>query len=362
MRIPWVRVGTLLILAVLALGMDGALGAISITNTLSPGYGTIDYSITSDGTQMDNYAINENQGYDSTQVKIEGVYVRDATSFTGDISATTYYGDHADTSVDFSGSSDVKVDNFNIYGYLTPNLAWTGQYTEEVEAEHISFDGNAYTRDDTPNSKGYQDSNLGPWKTEGSTAGSADFTASEVYTTNQAGGSYDPTEYNVGTQNAWGGEGTYAMSNVESGSFSIASTTRASDEDWEINDPHAYSQDSQVAVTNHYIEASAGDVQRFEYGPLTFTVNTPAMNYADADIVYSDTDFGVSGYAGAEMDQQKTYAERYNYFPRTDLYLEDDDKQDHKPLSTFDNVFSYGYVNVPQNILHSILKADVIFY
>jgi hypothetical protein len=348
----------------------GALASISISNTLSPSYGTIDYSVQSDGTKSGNYVITENQGASSTLVKVEGVNVYGANYFDGDIAADTNYGDHAETHVEFTGSSDVKVDNFNLYGYLTPNLAWTGQFTGSVKAEYIDFgydssssigDGydEAWTRDETDGPQGYQSSTLYDGIYTYSPSADPDFTASNVYTTNQAGGSYDPTEFDVGQSSyakSWGGQGTYAMSNLEYGSFSIASTTRAPDEYWVIGDPYVYSDDFQGS--SNYIEAWSADDQYFEYGPLTFTVNTPAMNYADADIAYSNTDFGVKGYAGAEMDQEEAGAEWYYYFPHTDRYTEDYAEQEYIPLSTFQNVFSYGYVNVPQNIV----KADVVFY
>jgi hypothetical protein len=357
------RVGILLLLAVLVLGTGGALAAISISNTLTPSYGTVDYTITSDGTKSGSYTVTENQGASNTLVKIESVNVYGASSFTGDISAETNYGDYADTSVDFTGTGgDVKVDNFNMYAYLTPNLAWTGQYTGAVKAEYIEFDGYAYTRDDTSNSKGYQNSYLDDWDTHGYTCGDADFTASNVYTTDQAGGSYDPNEFDVGQSDyakSWGGQGTYAMSNVEYGSFSIGSTTRASSEYWELGDPYSTSTD----FNDNYIEADSSWNGYFQYGPLTFSINTPAMNYADADIAYSNTDFGVKGFAGSQYDNEDSgdygaYAESYYYFPHTTQDNIKTDVQEDVPLPGINNIFAYGYVNVPQNIV----KSDIIYY
>jgi hypothetical protein len=349
------RVGILLLLAVLFLGTGGALAAISISNTLTPSYGTIDYSITSDGTKTGSYTVTENQGASSTLVKVEGVNVYGASSFDADITAETNYDDFAETTFYATGSSDVKVDNFNLYGYLTPNLAWTGSYTGAAKADYMEWEETAYTRDDTSNDQGYQYA----WNEVETDTGSSypDYSASQVYTTSQAGGSYDTTEWPVGQSSyakSWGGDGTYAMANIEYGSFSIASTSRASSEYWYFDDPYAESYD----FNDNYIESWSGDYQYFEYGPLTFTINTPAMNYADADIAYSNTDLGVKGYAGAEMDQEEAGAEWYDYFPHTDRYTEDYAEQEYIPLSTFQNVFSYGYVNVPQNIV----KADVVFY
>jgi hypothetical protein len=363
------RVGILLLLAVMALGMGGALAAISITNTLSPSYGTIDYSIVSDGTKTGNYVITENQGDSNTLVKVEGVNVYGASSFIGSISAETNYGDYADTSVDFSGSSDVKVDNFNLYGYLTPNLAWTGQYTGDVEADYIDFFGCASTNG-ISSEKGYQYTNFN-YMTEGvfipayvGTNDGPDFTASQVYTTSQAGGSYDNTEYDVGTQNTWGGEGTYAMSNVESGSFGINPSDRSANEYWNL-----YTEAFATDFQGNYIMTSDSPIQpgvasddglfgvTFGEGPLTFTVNTPAMNYADADIVYSKMDFGVNGYAGSYTDQH-AYAQWHYYFPYISQNSNKNAGQDNIPLSSFENVFTYGYINAPQNIV----MADVIYY
>ena len=345
------RVGILIMLAVLAMGTNGALAAISISNTLSPSYGVIDYSIDSDCIKTGNYAITENQGASSTYVAVTGVNGYGGSYFDADMDVDTNYGDWAWTNADFD--YNVKVDNFNLYGYMTPNLAWAGQYTEYVKADSIDFETEASTRDEDYDPIGYQETDV-DWYTSGSTDTNADFSASQVYITSQAGGSYDSTEFNVGTENAWGGEGTYAMSNVEYGSFSIAATTRADSEYWDLCDQEAYAYD----FDDDDIYVDAAEDNYFEYGPLTFTINTPAISYADADMVYANTDLGVTGHAGAEMDLDYAEAEWDYYFPYSNRYKYDDLYEEYIPLSSFDNVFIYGYINAPQDIF----KLDLIYY
>jgi hypothetical protein len=357
------RVRILLLLAVLAIGTNGTMALpVSIANTLTANYGTLGYSISTDGTQSGQWSVQEHLGTsdaDPTYTYITGGDFKDATQFTGSITATTKAGDQATSGVTFGKGMDksTEVDDFNLYGYMTPNLAWTGTYTGTVTSNYISFIGNAYTRGSTSNSKGYQGSALGPWDTidnnnnnnnnNGNT--NPDFTASQVYTTSQAGGSEDNIAFNVGTQNSWGGKGTYAMSTMEYGSFGIAATSRANKESWNIEKPHADSN-----FQGGIIVAASNTLTTIGGGPLTFIVNSVAMNYADADIEYSNTDLGVSGASCATMNNNMGTVAIANDYPGI-ANSQHNSGQNNVPLTSFANVFSYGYINVPQNIITNIV-------
>ena len=79
-------------------------------------------------------------------------------------------------------------------------------------------------------------------------------------------------------------------------------------------------------------------------GPFTFAINSPAINYADADLVYSNADISATGSGVLSANGVAVW----NSLPII--------KTGSKPLPC--NIFTYGYINVPQDIW----KADSIFY
>jgi hypothetical protein len=337
----------LLLVVALFLGLPGAMAFTDVTGSLDTSYGNIDYSITGNGAQTQAATVDQSQSASNAHIFVEGFSAAGTTSddFNAWIEANTDAGDYAYSSLDADGAT--LVDNLNLYGFITPNLAWTGIYVDEVKATYMELYGDTYNKDeDEPYQETYLD-----W--EGTyTLSTADYYAKQVWMTNQAGGSADPGEFPVGQTNGFNGEGTYAMSNMEYGTFGISGPNQA-DGYWSLDDEAwAYSPG-----TPDYLMAEV-DYQYFRDGKLEFAVNTPAMNYADADVAYANTDLHVTG-AGLTYMDDDTFAESYWYPPDTANNYKDDKEVDYIPLSTIDNVFSYALARATPT---RTIVADVVFY
>lgn len=92
---------------------------------------------------------------------------------------------------------------------------------------------------------------------------------------------------------------------------------------------------------------------------VSFKANSAAMNYADADVVYSNTDLGTTG-AGAFVG---IMGENFNavysgYPPRTSQFIAQNKLVPAKQLTTFNNVFSWGLVKNTDNTI----EANAVFY
>ncbi len=345
------RIRYLLLLVGLVLGVSGA-GAFTISNSVTTSFGgTLSYSITGDGI-TGPFTINQADESNYAYLNVLGVNVKGVTTFTATTTADDGNGDRA-TSTLAAGKATGKpgyvvtqVQNLNTYAYVTPNLAWTGIYTDKIEACSINTGPatavpgispaapvtGAYTRFNAPVNS--QNSNLA-WFTTNGAPGNGDFTAKQIYITSQAGGSYDNTQFSGRT---------YAMSNMEYGLFISSGPLKqwtlpqdATSKNY-INDIRAGSLNPVVPMI------PAVPVVEIAGGPFTFAINSPAINYADADLVYSNADLSATGSGVLSANGVAVW----NGLPII--------KTGSKPLPC--NVFTYGYINVPQNIW----KADSIFY
>jgi hypothetical protein len=338
----------LLLVVALFLGMPGAMAFTAVTGTLDTSYGDIDYSITGDGAQTQAATVDQSQSASNAHIFVEGFSAAGTTSddFNAWIEANTDAGDYAYSSLDADGAT--LVDNLNLYGFITPNLAWTGIYVDEVKATDMELYGDTYNKaEDEP----YQETDM-TWDTD--SVDTADYYAKQVWMTNQAGGSADPGEFPVGQTNGFNGEGTYAMGTMEYGTFGISGPNQA-DGSWNMyGEAYAYSPDT----SSYYLLAELED-QYFEEGKLEVAINTPAMNYADADVAYSNTDFHKVIGSGLTYMDADLYADSYDYPPDTSRDYEDDKEVDYIPLSTIDNVFSYALARATPT---RTVVADIVFY
>jgi hypothetical protein len=342
----------LLLVVALFLGLPGAMAFTDVTGSLDTSYGDIEYSITGDGVQTQAATVDQSQSASNAHIFVEGFSMvgSDGEDFDAWIEAETDAGDYAYSELYNYDGSVTLVDNLNLYGYITPNLAWTGLYVDEVKGSGLDFYAESYNKEDSI--EPYQSTYL-DWYTNHD-SDTPDYYAKQVWMTSQAGGSADPSQFPVGQTNGFGGEGTYAMSNMEYGTFGIDGPESADDE-WTLYQ-EAYSYDPYD--DSYYLYATGADDQYFSYGKLSFKVNTPAMNYADADLAYSNTDFAVTG-AGTSVMDQYVEGESYYYPPDTAHDVYDDKTIEDKPLSSFDNVFSYGLARATPT---KSIVGSVIFY
>jgi hypothetical protein len=324
-----------------------------VSGDLDTSYGDISYLITNDAgsmAQTQAATVDQSQSASNAHIFVEGFSAAGTTSddFNAWIEANTDAGDYAYSSLDADGAT--LVDNLNLYGFITPNLAWTGIYVDEVKATDMELYGETYNNDE---GEPYQYTDM-DWDTNTyPTIDTADYYAKQVWMTNQAGGSADPGEFPVGQTNGFNGEGTYAMGTMEYGTFGISGPNQG-DGYWCIDDEaHAYSPDS----TSEYLLAEV-DCHDFRYGKLSFAINTPAMTYADADVAYTNTDFAVTG-AGLTYMDDETAAESYYYPPDTSRTYGDDKEVNYVPLSTIDNVFTYSLARATPT---RTIVSDIVFY
>lgn len=145
----------LIALVVISLGITGGLAVapttIVIGDTISNANGQINYYIATDGvtSQAPNYAYSGVGSTGALSAFITGASIRTATEIHTFMHAQTNFGDSAITGLDVvsnGATTDSSVTNYNMYGYLTGNLAYAGQYADRITGEQIDLRSQSFNK------------------------------------------------------------------------------------------------------------------------------------------------------------------------------------------------------------------------
>jgi hypothetical protein len=132
-------------LIILSLCIPGAIGTTVISNGVTTAAGSISYSIEYSGTgiiqnaPVDKIVANDN----SISASVTGCSIDGASQIKGALKAATpgvaFVGnDNANVSAIIDGPG-ASVTNYNLYGYVTPDLAWAGQYVGYARGTNINL-------------------------------------------------------------------------------------------------------------------------------------------------------------------------------------------------------------------------------
>ena len=240
-------------------------------------------------------------------------------------------GDVAESQLDVDGiagaggaAADASVKNYNMYGYVTPNLAYAGQYADSISGEQIDMNSQSWNKGAllTPSDQGGEVGSLAPgtiqasylggsYATDASSVGQglgraivfpatgtmAGESYAEKYATNknpvaggdtsivtitnayqfaQAGGSADPSAYPMGAWTQAVNDKGAKMTSVTGGSILDKTGT--------------------TYFGTNSLSASASASMTYS-GAGTLTSSAQEMGYADSSTVYANKDSLMSGNA-----------------------------------------------------------------
>lgn len=114
---------------------------VNVQGTLPTSYGTISWHALG-GEQTAAFQQDSQTGASASHVYLTGLNAVGSTffpNFNAWIAARTNTGNYAASGMNVLGLSDLT--NFNLYGYLAPNVAWTGLYVDQVRGANIQFLG-----------------------------------------------------------------------------------------------------------------------------------------------------------------------------------------------------------------------------
>lgn len=112
---------------------------IVISNSVSTAAGTVSYSMdypTGAGflTQTPTEKLDANNNYIS--IAVGGMSVKGALGIDGSLNAQAANGAKASAETNIKGPG-AGISNYNLYGYVTPTLAWAGQYYDSATGTYI---------------------------------------------------------------------------------------------------------------------------------------------------------------------------------------------------------------------------------
>ena len=309
-------------LAILSIGISSVLADTDVVrNSVSTAAGRIDYAMTFDpataGTSVSTPVINLQTTSSVISAFITGITIDKAKGINSYLLAVSSGGDIAATGMKAQGAdvagSYASVTNYGMYGYVTNNLAYAGQYADEIKGMFVmmrskSFnnipaspapiaavgtkaDYDTYIGTDHlgtpkgPVTPGAAVHNIAEAYGSGGPLGNAvdpntaAFIATKVYQFAQAGGSKDSTAYPMGI---------WAQSmNDKGGKLSTSSTALATDAIIEAT--YGEYKPNQLMNTDAYISRT---------GPsASISPNAVSMGYADHNIVYANEDSVLAGNA-----------------------------------------------------------------
>jgi hypothetical protein len=129
------------ILLAMAASIPGVCGNVIVANSAYVGgVGSISYSISHDGGnvwQMPSENIEQGNNY--IFAAIQGCSIQDANSISAYMDAKDCNGDTASVTADIEGPG-ASVTNYQLFGWVSPNLAWTGQYADYIKGSDITLD------------------------------------------------------------------------------------------------------------------------------------------------------------------------------------------------------------------------------
>jgi hypothetical protein len=140
---PYLRIYAVLI--ILSLCIPGAFGTNAISNGVTTAAGSISYSIEYSGTgNLQNAPVEKIVANDnSISASVTGCSIDGASQIKSALKAATpgvaFVGNvNADVSAKIDGPG-ASVTNYNLYGYVTPGLAWAGQYVDYARGTNINL-------------------------------------------------------------------------------------------------------------------------------------------------------------------------------------------------------------------------------
>ncbi len=101
--------------------MSSAAGSVSYSISYSDTAGSLTHAPTA--------SINANDNFIS--VGITGCSIQGADQINGQLTANAAGGDKAYVTADIKGPG-ASVTNYDLFGYVVPNLAWAGQYADSI--------------------------------------------------------------------------------------------------------------------------------------------------------------------------------------------------------------------------------------
>jgi hypothetical protein len=273
----------LLIALAIILGTPSAMGAVAVANSVTTGAGSIAYGIIySDtaGTLTQNPTVDVVSNNEFISVAVKGCSIKNADSINGGLVARSAGGDYAEVETNIKGPG-ASVTNFNLYGYVTPNLAWAGQYADSMKGSSLDIFARGMNHN-TPCAFWDASSLDSAWARSGiftSDASAPVYTVKGLWQDAMAGGSQNPTAYP---------RGVWAMSDLYSGAVTVDSTYPG---DWaKMRTASGYMADSSVGGSTEFFTNS--NLKGF------VAVAGPSMAYADSRLGYSDLDAAYKDYRG----------------------------------------------------------------
>lgn len=279
----------LLLALAIVLVAPGAMGAVAVRNSVTTGAGSIAYGIIYSDTagtltQKPTEDVVANNEFISVAVK--GCSIKNANSINGGLVARSAGGDYAEVETNLVGPG-ASLTNFNLYGYVTPNLAWAGQYADSIKGS--SLDIFARSRNHGIGPAGVNIADL-DW-TNSAGAKSSIFTSdatSPIYTVDKlwqdamAGGSQNPAAYP---------RGLWAMSDLYNGAVTVDSMYSG---DWaKMRTQSSYDSGHADSSMETWAEFFTNSNLKGYVG-----VAGPSLTYADSRMSYSNLDVAYRDHRG----------------------------------------------------------------
>ena len=289
------------------------------------GIGQLDFGLTYEGTPTVTNPTVTATNNGALLAFVQGASITNADDINSYMWAQADGGDTAEAQLDVVGKNghDATVQNYNMYGYVTSNFAYAGQYADKITGESIDMNaqswnsggayvnptdqaseqGNAapgtiapsylgsvvaYTKDADSADQGIAGllpatgTNSGASYVEkkavnsGSATDTSQSTIATVYQFAQAGGSADPSAYPMGTWTQAVNDKGAKMTSVTGGSILDKTGT------------------IYFGTNSLYADASASMTYS---GAGTLTSSAQEMGYADSSTVYANKDSLMSGNA-----------------------------------------------------------------
>jgi hypothetical protein len=145
----------LMALAVVWMGVSGANAVqqgVANGKLTQSGVGEIDYSLTFSTIAPNPHVVTQQPTITATDASgvlsayIQGASITNADAINSYLLARSAGGDVAATGLDVNGVGDASVKNYCMYGYVTNNLAYAGQYADSITGESIDLNSQSRTK------------------------------------------------------------------------------------------------------------------------------------------------------------------------------------------------------------------------
>ncbi len=302
--------------AILLIGISSVLADNDVVrHSMSTAAGRIDYAMTYDpvagGTTVSTPVVNLHTTDSVISAFITGITIDKAKRIDSYLFGVSSGGDFAATGIEAIGTDAAdkcaSVKNYCMYGYVTNNLAYAGQYADELKGQSIAMYSKSFNNlpvapeaiaapgteanfgtyadaiaDDGTAEHGFAHAATGSLKIDHATnvlapvpdTTAAAYTATTMYQFAQAGGSGDSTAYPMGM---------WAQAVNDKGE-KLSSSAGANANDQILGFTHGY-----YMTCCGYVMDAKTDIS--QTGPsVIISPNAQSMGYADQGIVYSNED------------------------------------------------------------------------